>query len=361
MDERGKGFLNLRSGKKVLKRGVEVGKDDGFNNGESRGDSGNGSAKRSRNTRTQKQEEGEETNSVVGVVKIETQNVAEGSNSADSNKRGKRKVVTSSSGNDVVAVDDRSASAGRRRLSREEKGKAVMVDGDLPRNAVENSDAKNSEDSALRDREQSRNTNNNNPKEHGSSRMERFRDIARENASRFAHFAADDDDDDENGDDRSLPEAEVEHEIEDWPGPFSTAMKIIRDREKKSIQTGCGSSERSLVESVKWVPKTSQGGTGAKFSVPSLQELCLKILARNVDAIVSLDSVPDALRHRLSQLLCDSRKMNGHFFELLVCGSPTEIRLRDCSWLTEEQFTKCFQMCDTANLVVRTSFQVCFI
>ena len=80
--------------------------------------------------------------------------------------------------------------------------------------------------------------------------------------------------------------------------------------------------------------------------------MCLKILVKNVDAIASLESVPDALRHRLSQLLCDSRRINGHFLELLVRGTPTEIRLRDCSWLTEEQFTESFRTCDTENLVV---------
>ncbi|KAL1326082.1 hypothetical protein AAHE18_13G203200 [Arachis hypogaea] len=317
LDESGKGFLNLRSGKKVLMRGMEANQYNAVSNG----DPGSGSAKRGRKTISQKSEEEEEQQNV-----------------------------------------------GRRRLSREEKGKsAVVANGEPPRNAVahettlENrSDAKlpseegNAVPVQMRARERSRDTNNNNnnngnQREHGSNRMDRFRDIARENASRFAHFTAEDE---ENTNDNSVPEPEVEHEIEDWPGPFSTAMKIIRDREKKSFQTGCGPSERSLVESIKWVPKRNQALTGRKFLAPSLQELCLDILARNVDDIASLDSVPDSLRHRLSQLLCDAERITDHFFELLVCGSPTEIRLRNCSWLSEEHFVKCFQMCDTTNLVV---------
>ncbi|KAM3741533.1 hypothetical protein ACB098_07G002400 [Castanea mollissima] len=44
--------------------------------------------------------------------------------------------------------------------------------------------------------------------------------------------------------------------------------------------------------------------------------------------------------------------MNNHVFELLIRGSPSEVRLRDCSWLTEEQFTDSFQTCDTSNLTV---------
>ncbi|MED6135688.1 hypothetical protein PIB30_049027 [Stylosanthes scabra] len=370
LDESGKGFLNLRSGKKVLKRGMEASHDNAVTNG----DPGSGSAKRGRKTRTQKSQEEEEeqkceakdTDSDVDAVKIEKHNVAEGLEHFDSGDRGKRKLD-----GDAVNVEVGSTVAGGRKLSREEKGKSV-ANGEPHRGAVareapplENrsgaelhSEERNAVPVQLRARERSRNTNNNNnngnQREHGSNRMEQFRDIARENAFRFAHFRADEE---ENTNDDSVPEPEpepeVEHEIEDWPGPFSTAMKIIRDREKKDTQTGCRPSERSLVESIEWVPKRNQSLTSGKFLVPSsLQELCLNILARNVDNIASLDSVPDSLRHRLSQLLCDSGRITDHFLELLVGGSPTEIRLRNCSWLSEEHFTKCFQMCDTANLVV---------
>jgi hypothetical protein len=37
---------------------------------------------------------------------------------------------------------------------------------------------------------------------------------------------------------------------------------------------------------------------------------------------------------------------------LLVRGSPMEIRIRDCSWLAEEEFTKNFEVCDSRNLTV---------
>ncbi|PQQ04660.1 hypothetical protein Pyn_27513 [Prunus yedoensis var. nudiflora] len=100
------------------------------------------------------------------------------------------------------------------------------------------------------------------------------------------------------------------------------------------------------------LPDERQDRPRSKNLIPSLQDLCLSFLAKNADAIVSLEDVADALRHRLCQMLCDSRKMNSHFFELLVQGLPTEVRLRDCSWMTEEQFTKSFQQLDTSNLTV---------
>ncbi|KAK7328823.1 hypothetical protein VNO77_22947 [Canavalia gladiata] len=301
-DVRGNGtFLNLRSGKKVLKRAMA---DDSDNNNEMK----------------KEDEKGKEKND-----------------------------IPEKSGD----VDDEGR---RRKLSREEKGKAVVVDGNsfCEESKTENSGA-NKNDAASSGPERSRNSNRRESAS-GSRRndyMERFHDIARENASRFAHFALEDDNDDDQS--PPIPE-EARDEIEDWPGPFSTAMKIIKDRgmNMKNAVTELESSQTSLCESISWVPKAKVGNVvgSISVSVPLLQELCLEILVKNVDAIASLESVPDALRHRLSQLLCDSRKMNNHFFELLVCGTPTEIRLRDCSWLTEEHFTKCFQMCDTANLVV---------
>ncbi|TKY44452.1 DNA repair protein rhp7 [Spatholobus suberectus] len=155
--------------------------------------------------------------------------------------------------------------------------------------------------------------------------MERFRVIAKENATRYARFTSD------VGDEGTSPAAQG---IDDCATPFSIAMKAIVDRAAK-----------------KWVSKRSQQGE-KRYLVPSLKELCLKILADNADAMVSLESVPDELRHKLCYLLCDSRKMNGHFLDLLLSGAPTEIRLKDCSWLTEEQFAKSFQMCDTGRLQV---------
>ncbi|XP_038991525.1 F-box/LRR-repeat protein fbxl-1-like [Hibiscus syriacus] len=85
---------------------------------------------------------------------------------------------------------------------------------------------------------------------------------------------------------------------------------------------------------------------------PSLLDLSLRTLAKNADVIVSLDHVPDMLRHKLTRLLCDSRKMDAHFLQLLASGLPEEIRINDCSQVTEDEFTKIFGCCDTNNLTV---------
>ncbi|KAK3034494.1 hypothetical protein RJ639_032483 [Escallonia herrerae] len=184
---------------------------------------------------------------------------------------------------------------------------------------------------------------------------DRFRNIAKKSVLKFAHFSATEEEENHVVDEaeREMPQSGVEKEMEDWPGPFSTAMKIIRDRGTNvNMQQENSSLHKANSSPVVWVPRKDRQDGRSKLSVPSLQELCVAILSKNVDAITSLDSVPDLLRHRLSQLLCDTRRMNDHFFDLLLSGSPTEIRVRDCSWLSEEHFTKSFEACDINNLMV---------
>ncbi|KNA21656.1 hypothetical protein SOVF_041280 [Spinacia oleracea] len=190
---------------------------------------------------------------------------------------------------------------------------------------------------------------------------DRFKDIARRNAAKYAHFNAEEEEgnhvneEDESVSDEDEPEMATEQptgNVEDWPGPFSTAMKIIRDREK-NLKSGVknSSSEKGRFPLVSWIRKERDPECW-KRAPPSLQILCLKILEENVDAITSLESVPDELRNRLSQMLCDSRKMNLHFLSLLLDGSPSEIHLADCSWLEEHAFEKSFEACNIKNLKV---------
>ncbi|PPD89982.1 hypothetical protein GOBAR_DD13080 [Gossypium barbadense] len=187
-------------------------------------------------------------------------------------------------------------------------------------------------------------------------RMERFRDTARQNASRFAHFNTQEEDDNilSMEAESEIPSEELEEKgVEDWPGPFSTAMKIIRDRAANlNVRQGSSSSDKVQSLQIKWVPQKCKRKDWSKRLPPSLLDLSLRVLVDNADAIASLAHVPDALRHKLCHMLCDSRRMNSNFFDLLLNGSPTEIRLKDCSWLTEEQFTQCFEKCDTTNLTI---------
>lgn len=154
------------------------------------------------------------------------------------------------------------------------------------------------------------------------------------------------------------PVVQLENEID---GPFSQALKAIQDRITKptKIRESVVAESVSRVKKRKREEEEEEENEGGKVWVPSLLELSLRNLAKHSDEITSLDGVPDELRHRISKLLSDSRKGDARFLQLLLSGSPTDIRLRDCSWLTEEQFTNSFRACDTSRLEVCSSH--CFI
>ncbi|TYJ29666.1 hypothetical protein E1A91_A06G082500v1 [Gossypium mustelinum] len=248
---------------------------------------------------------------------------------------------------------------GKRRYSREEKGKGKL----LVESALESKD-ESLVDGSVSDVEllaQEVNLSNEKPSKKNNrrtsqGRMERFRDTARENASRFAHFNTQEEDDNilSTEAESEIPSEEPEEKgVEDWPGPFSTAMKIIRDRAANfNVRQGSSSSDKVQYLQIKWVPQKGKRKDWSKRLPPSLLDLSLRVLVDNADAIASLAHVPDALRHKLCHILCDSRRMNSNFFDLLLNGSPIEIRLKDCSWLTEEQFNQCFEKSDTINLTI---------
>lgn len=127
------------------------------------------------------------------------------------------------------------------------------------------------------------------------------------------------------------------------PGPFSEAIKIVRERTSKG----------AAQQLIGWKPPVEKRDRSitAPF-VPSLLDLSLRALAGNAEGIVSLELVPDNLRERLTNVICDTSKMNAYIMNLLVKGCPTEIRIKNCSWLTEKQFEETFANCQTKDLKV---------
>ncbi|KAK8286884.1 hypothetical protein V6Z12_D07G020700 [Gossypium hirsutum] len=134
--------------------------------------------------------------------------------------------------------------------------------------------------------------------------------------------------------------------------PFSIAMEVIKTRISSSTSRRKKFSSEGLGAEFKWVPKNVKRTSFMAREVPSLLDLSLCALAKNAEAIVSLNHVPDMLRHKLSRSVSNSRKMDAHFLQLLASGSPTEIRVNDCSRVTEDEFTKIFGCCDTRNLIL---------
>ncbi|GLT25634.1 hypothetical protein SLA2020_007520 [Shorea laevis] len=137
---------------------------------------------------------------------------------------------------------------------------------------------------------------------------------------------------------------------EDFASPFGMAMETIK---RRNSRTGNKKNLGDALEpEFKWVPTGSKCHGTAVHCSPSLLDLSLNVLAKNSEAIESLEHVPEALRHKLSEMVCDNRKMDAKFLELLARGSPSEIRAKSCSQITDEEFSKIFGSFDTKNLIV---------
>ncbi|KAJ6406590.1 hypothetical protein OIU84_010160 [Salix udensis] len=172
------------------------------------------------------------------------------------------------------------------------------------------------------------------------------REIARNVAPRFAHLGPQEQM--KQHKETKVKLREVDVELDDSQSPFSLALEAIKMRQTVRKGSLTGLSESFF----KRVPAKAEDCNALKRDVPTLLDLSLKVLAKNADAIVSLEHVPDKLRHRLSHLVSDCGVVDAHFVELLARGSPTEIRLRNISRLTEEEFAKIFSVCDTKDLTV---------
>lgn len=255
--------------------------------------------------------------------------------------KGKKPLIDDNNNNTTIVISDSDDDEDDQRMELTEN--QISLDLDINDYIINNETETNDSDGA--DDEIQTNV---------SIRRNRYRKYNKDAAKRYAsqihtvsenedhhHVAHEIDDDDD-----------VEHQLDvddGSPTLFSEAIKAIQERIAKSKKKGV------VKESFIWVPKRNgEDLVKGRFRVPSLQEMSLKILANHADGMISLDGVSDELKQRLSALVCDSRKMNCRFLELLLSEFPTHIRLKDCSWLTEEEFTKCFGMLDTSILEVCT-------
>uniref|UniRef100_A0A7N0U6Z9 Uncharacterized protein n=1 Tax=Kalanchoe fedtschenkoi TaxID=63787 RepID=A0A7N0U6Z9_KALFE len=163
----------------------------------------------------------------------------------------------------------------------------------------------------------------------------RYREIAKDNAFHLAHP-------------QQFNAAESpRYEIEEVTGPFSMAMQKIMDHKEGKHKPRI----RQTSFSIDWTPSRKQGCKHITAKIPSLLDLSIDALAKNAESIISLDPAPDALKQRISQAACDFRKMDSHLLEILVSDSPTEVYVKDCSWMSEEEFVRIFGSCDMKNLM----------
>jgi DNA repair protein RAD7 len=181
------------------------------------------------------------------------------------------------------------------------------------------------------------------------------RQAARERAIRlapkFAFFKADKD---EPSQDDEEEELEPGSDPQDWPGPFATAARIYEEREAKlrARESNSLKVNKSANKAIVWSPSKDKKNPVRARAAPSLTSLCINTLAEHSEGIESLGGIPEELKHKLLKILCQSRKMNTHLLNELLCDSPTELHLSECSWLSDDDFEKTFGKCKTDSLQV---------
>lgn len=197
----------------------------------------------------------------------------------------------------------------------------------------------------------------------------RFLQIARERAFHFAHFNAEGDEAPagapppraDNGRRRgrqprqlnqNRPQPRPQAQQVDWPGPFSTARQLVNNRAEAAAARQNAGAPGSKVSLVDWHPSRVHGGECAftPRKCPSLQDLCLSVLANNAENLVSLEGVPELFRFRISNAFCERRKMSAKLLSLFFQGEPSELHSLDCTQIPEDELTEMMKQISPSRL-----------
>ncbi|CAN7114610.1 unnamed protein product [Brassica rapa subsp. narinosa] len=146
---------------------------------------------------------------------------------------------------------------------------------------------------------------------------------------------------------KSKDDDEEEEEVVKGKSRFDDAKKAIKKRRRYSSRSSdapCGGIELSMTR---------------HRTAPTLTELCMRVLAENSEAIESLHLVPDHLKKKISSLVSDSSKVDKAFMQLLVDDSPSEVSVKNCVDLEEEDLTQILSECDRVSLQVVLNLDLC--
>ena len=129
---------------------------------------------------------------------------------------------------------------------------------------------------------------------------------------------------------------------EGWCGPWSTATRLIEQREQaRSAREEAIAAGKAVEPIVLWKPQRDPATAPARRSsfarVPSLQELAVAFLVENIDAVASFGILSPGTQHAIAERLGSARKFDDHALGLLIAedAGATELVLPNCSLLTE--------------------------
>lgn len=151
---------------------------------------------------------------------------------------------------------------------------------------------------------------------------------------------------------------------EQWPGPFSTAMRMIEEREnarmnretilalKATESIEAGEEEEADLDVYDTMLRAAEQSKGRRDDpaagvvvqrLPSLVELSVAKLADNFECVEDMGDLPSDLRGLIALAVSNRRKLNSRALMALVPEGASSISIPDCSGIDEEGLQICFQ------------------
>ena len=148
----------------------------------------------------------------------------------------------------------------------------------------------------------------------------------------------------------------AEERGEGWCGPWSTAVRLINEREaaKARREEEAEESGEAAPPLVAWAPTRDPGRArpprGA--AVPSLQSLVVSLLSEHIDSVEGFGVLAPHNAHELAASLCRRRRLGPRELELLTPadGCITELIVPDCHLIPEEDLAAAVERL-TANQI----------
>mmetsp|Transcript_6340 Transcript_6340/g.8593 ORF Transcript_6340/g.8593 Transcript_6340/m.8593 type:complete len:577 (-) Transcript_6340:3-1733(-) len=164
------------------------------------------------------------------------------------------------------------------------------------------------------------------------------------------------------------PEEEEEEAKESWPGPWSTARDLADKREvvaaerqerlEKGTAEEVSKEDAALEVQIDWEP-TGCGSVPKAKMVPGLQDLCIQLLVKYLDAVECFGSVSSEVRAKLANTLCRRRLLTPENLKKFVEPGIIDFTIPDCSALDETVLVEVLQECCTQGSLSTLSLGMC--
>ena len=144
-----------------------------------------------------------------------------------------------------------------------------------------------------------------------------------------------------------------------WPGPWATAMELAEGVERVREEREEARRERAKAPvTPRWRPpaleadnSSARDGASLRRSRPRrLFDLSISTLVEHVDAVESLQGVPDQIRRRYAEALAERRRLSPDVLRLLGGAHTGELVAPDCSAVEDDDLRNVLVGLDGARL-----------